>query len=64
MGSGLGKLRHMNTNQVWVQEKVRRGEVEIQKVGTWENIADTLTKYVNKDTIGKHMKGTARDATN
>ena len=57
MRTGLGKLRHMDTNQLWVQEKVRKGEVEIQKVATWENIADTLTKYVRRDAIGKHMKG-------
>ena len=37
----------------------RKGEVEIIKVPTWENLADTLTKYVNKETIGKHMNGTA-----
>ena len=59
MRTGLGKLRHMDTNQLWVQEKVRKGEVEIVKVPTWENIADTLTKYVNKESIGKHMKGAA-----
>ena len=47
----------MSTNQLWVQEKVRKGEVDIVKVPTWENIADTLTKYVNKEAIGKHMKG-------
>ena len=59
MRSGLGKLRHMDTNQLWVQEKVRNGEVEVQKVATWENIADTLTKYVSRDAIGKHMKRVA-----
>ena len=57
MRAGLGKLRHMDTNQLWVQEKVRSGGVGIQKVTTWENIADILTKYVNKDAIGKHMRG-------
>ena len=55
--TGLGKLRHMSTTQLWVQEKVRKGDVEIVKVPTWENIADTLTKYVNKESIGKHMRG-------
>ena len=59
MRTGLGKLRHIDTNQLWVQDKVRKGEVEIVKVPTWENLADTLTKYVNNETIGKHMIGTA-----
>ena len=40
-----------------MQEKVRSGEVEIVKVGTHENIADTLTKHVNNQNIVKHMKG-------
>ena len=26
---------------------------------TWENFADTLTKHVGRDAIGKHMKGAA-----
>ena len=47
MRVGLGKLKHVDISQLWVQEKVRSGEVEIVKVGTHENIADTLTKYVN-----------------
>ena len=33
--------------------------MEIIKVSTWEKLADTLTKYVNKDAVGKHMKGAA-----
>ena len=55
----MGKVRHIDTNQLWVQDKVRKGEVEIIKVPTWENLADTLTKYVNKETVGKHMTGIA-----
>ena len=31
--------------------------MEIVEVPTWENIADSPTKFVNKEAIGKHMKG-------
>ena len=31
--------------------------MEIIKVATWQNLADTLKKYVNEDTIGKYMRG-------
>ncbi len=55
----MGKLRHIETNQFWVQEKIRKGEVEVIKVATWQNLADTLTKYVNRYTIGKFMKCTS-----
>ena len=44
---GLGKVRHIEVCQLWLQEKVRSGEVKVVKVGTDENVADSLTKYVS-----------------
>ena len=38
---GLGKLRHIEVCQLWLQEKVRSGVVKVVKVGTDENIADS-----------------------
>ena len=40
--SGLGKLRHLETHTLWVQEKVRTGAIAVKKV----NPADLFTKHV------------------
>ena len=53
---GLGKVRHIEVCQLWLQEKVRRGEIKIVKVGTHENIADALTKYVKQERYGHAHK--------
>ena len=55
---GLGKVRHVEVNQLWVQQKVGSGEIELKKVEGVNNLADALTKYVDQDGINKHLKGT------
>ena len=53
---GLGKLRHVQTRYLWIQERVAKNELKIIAVGTKQNVADLCTKPVNKDTCEKHMK--------
>ena len=48
---GLGKVRHIEVNQLWVQEKVANGDIELNNVGTGENLADSLTKHVDNENI-------------
>ena len=57
---GLGKVRHVEVNQLWVQEKVGNGEVELRKVEGSENLADALTKHLDGEGISKHMGGTGQ----
>ena len=45
---GLGKVRHIEVCQLWLQDKVRKGDINTTKVGTYENLADALTKFVTK----------------
>ena len=47
---GLGKLRHVDTRALWLQQKVRRGEVELRKVKGTENPADLFTKPLSSPT--------------
>jgi hypothetical protein len=56
--TGLGKLRHVEVNQLWVQEKVKNKVIELTKVKGVDNLADALTKYVGNEDLGKHMRGT------
>ena len=47
----------MEVNQLWIQEKVREGRIQLVKVEGTENLADALTKYVDSDMLEKHIKG-------
>ena len=42
---GLGKLRHLDTHTLWIQQAVRTGRVDLRKVLGEENPADLLTKH-------------------
>ena len=55
---GLGKVRHIEVCQLWLQDKVRRGDIKVVKVGTHDNVADALTKYVSQDIMAMHMRST------
>ena len=43
---GLGKLRHINTQCLWLQHQVRNGLLELRKVKGTENPADVSTKHL------------------
>ena len=45
---GLGKVRHLDVTDLWVQEQVRSKKVSLVKVAGDSNPADALTKYVDK----------------
>jgi hypothetical protein len=57
---GLGKVRHIEVNQLWVQEKVAEGKLKIKKISGEENAADHLTKYLNAEGIAKHLNSTGQ----
>ena len=51
---GLGKLRHLDTHTLWVQQAVRSRRLELKKVLGEENPADLLTKHsISKDRLEK-----------
>ena len=45
--SGLGKLRHLETHTLWVQEKIRTGAFVLMKVKGDVNPADLFTKHLS-----------------
>ena len=47
--SGLGKLRHLQTHTLWVQQYVRSGAVELRKVKGTVNPADLFTKHIESN---------------
>ena len=44
---GLGKVKHLETRTLWVQDKVDQGAVVIKKIKGDQNAADILTKYLS-----------------
>ena len=45
---GAGKIRHIGTTLRWAQDRVKNGIINIKKVGTEENPADSLTKQLSR----------------
>ena len=52
---GLGKLRHLDVEDLWIQERVRHNDVELCKVLGTENPADIFTKYVEAPLLQKAL---------
>ena len=48
---GLGKIRHLDTTDLWIQDKIRSKKMKLSKVLGTENMADVLTKYVDRATM-------------
>ena len=53
--SGLGgKTRHVRVQYLWIQGALQSRDLAIQKVGTADNPADILTKFVCSELMAKH----------
>ena len=53
--TGLGKTRHIAVHLLWVQERVRNGDIKLYKVRGTENPADLLTKHLTAPIMHKLM---------
>ena len=54
---GIGKVRHLDVSLLWIQSAVRRKAFVLQQVLGTENIADALTKYLDRPDLDKHIRG-------
>ena len=52
---GVGKVRHLATTDLWIQEQVRSGRIKLEKILGTENPADVFAKYVDRATMQKAM---------
>ena len=52
---GLGKVRHLATADLWIQDRLRKNDFFLTKIPGSEHPADMLTKYVDKALMQKHM---------
>ena len=53
---GLGKVKHVDVRNLWIQDVVRSGRIGIVKIPGGENAADVLTKHLDGPAISKCMK--------
>ena len=54
---GLGKLRHLDTSFLWIQEVNYKRDIDYGKVAGAENPADIGTKHLDVATMEKHLHG-------
>merc|ERR1712073_110295 len=48
---GLGRVRHLSTADLSVQQLIRHGRVKLSKCGTVDNPADLFTKGLSRNRI-------------
>ena len=48
---GLGRMRHLEVKDLWMQELVRDGRLRVAKIRGDRNPADVLTKYLDRATV-------------
>ena len=60
---GLGKVRHISVNELWIQEKVSKGVISIVKIKNKFNPADLLTKHLSKDEIAQIVDALCHEFT-
>ena len=53
---GVGKVRHLHTPCLWVQQRVFKKELAVEKVPGPENVADMGTKPLNAAEIEKNLR--------
>ena len=53
---GLGKVRHLATADLWVQDRVKNKYFVLERVPGVDNPADILTKHVDQALLAKHSE--------
>ena len=53
---GIGKVRHLRTQGLWVQEARLTGRLAYRKVLGTKNPADVLTKHVPAELLQRHLE--------
>ena len=59
--AGVGKVRHLRTQGLWVQEVRASGRIAYKKVLGTKNPADLLTKHLVGEIIDKHIEAIGQE---
>ena len=52
---GMGRMRHLQIRDLWLQKEVAEGRVEVWKVSGEENPADLMTKILSGNEIESRL---------
>ena len=52
---GVGRVRHLDVKDLWIQERDAKGDFAVRKVPGEKNLADPLTKNVNRENMEEKM---------
>ncbi len=52
---GLGKLRHLNVQYLWLQDRADSGDIDVTKVAGHDNPADLMTKHLAAHDMWRHL---------
>ena len=55
---GIGKIRHLDIDELWLQDHVQTGKIKVLKIDGTKNVADALTKHVDQTKIAYHLSHT------
>ena len=55
---GLGKVRHVELSELWLQDQVARGRIAVRKIRGEDNFSDSLTKHSCPERIRQTMQAT------
>ena len=53
---GLGKLRHVEVEELWLQQEISKKKISVSKIKGTENTADIGTKPLKKEPADYSMK--------
>ena len=56
MRRGLGRMRHLEIRDLWLQREVREGRVIVEKISGVENPADLMTKILPMRDIEERLR--------
>ena len=52
---GLGRIRHLATADLWIQDRLRTGDFELVKIAGENNAADLLAKHLDRRTLDRNI---------
>ena len=54
---GLGRMRHLDIRDLWLQKEIREGKVEVVKIPGTQNPADLMTKILKFSEVEERLRG-------
>ena len=53
---GLGKVRHLDVQELWTQDAIRKGKLKVRKIKGSLNTGDMMTKPLNRAETEKNLE--------